>query len=303
MPDQTPAPFSDEELAEFASGLRASNPRAAVEDLATELVAARARIAELEAESPPRFSQRQFMQAIRDRDEAQARAAELADRTAELMSEAQADHRAIEEARDERDKAVAKRDERVDYDGRLAYLGDMSRRLLDEKTEACQWAAWFAAERDYVNRHRNEELAINRAYMDRMAVDMDAKDARITELEAGLDESRADAGRAHGNAGALHARVMELLAQVTARDARIAELEAAQTPREPDAYIAVQRYHSPNAEGPEWFDRAVVFPASDPYEIRDGLEQHGYEFLPIMGTETGTRYAAAPQSDPVVRDA
>jgi hypothetical protein len=67
-----------------------------------------------------------------------------------LMSEAQADHRAIEEARNERDEAVAKRDERVDYNGRLAYLGDMGRRLLDGKTEACQWAAWFAAERDYL---------------------------------------------------------------------------------------------------------------------------------------------------------
>jgi hypothetical protein len=50
--------------------------------------------------------------------------------------------------------------------------------------EARGWAAWFAAERDYVNRHRREELAINRAYMDRMAVDMDAKAARIAELEA-----------------------------------------------------------------------------------------------------------------------
>lgn len=45
--------------------------------------ALRARIAELEAERP-RFSQRQFMQALRDRDEAQSRAAELAERFAEL---------------------------------------------------------------------------------------------------------------------------------------------------------------------------------------------------------------------------
>lgn len=50
--------------------------------------------------------------------------------------------------------------------------------------------------------------------------------ARVTELEAALDESRGDAGRAHGQAGALLARVVELRANVTARDARIAELEA-----------------------------------------------------------------------------
>ncbi|WP_433568115.1 hypothetical protein ACQP1O_42945 (plasmid) [Nocardia sp. CA-151230] len=42
-----------------------------------------ARIAELEAERP-RFSQRQFVQAFRDRDEAQSRAAELAERVPEL---------------------------------------------------------------------------------------------------------------------------------------------------------------------------------------------------------------------------
>lgn len=50
--------------------------------------------------------------------------------------------------------------------------------------------------------------------------------ARVAELTAELDESRGDAGRAHGQAGALLARVVELQAQVTARDARVAELEA-----------------------------------------------------------------------------
>ena len=59
---------------------------------------------------------------------------------------------------------------------------------------------------------------------------LDAARARVAELEGERDEIRADAGRAHGSAGALHARVMELRAQVTARDARIAELEAAQRP-------------------------------------------------------------------------
>jgi hypothetical protein len=50
--------------------------------------------------------------------------------------------------------------------------------------------------------------------------------ARVAELEFEREESRADAGRAHGNAGAQLARVTELKAQVAARDARIAELEA-----------------------------------------------------------------------------
>lgn len=46
------------------------------------------------------------------------------------------------------------------------------------------------------------------------------------ELLAALDESRGYAGRAHGQAGALLARTVELRAQVAARDARVAELEA-----------------------------------------------------------------------------
>lgn len=87
-----------------------------------------------------------------------------------------------------------------------------------------------------------------------MAGELLAARARVTELEAERDlwkeraengqlhrddlikernDARADAGRAHGQAGALHARVMELRLQVTARDKRITELEAAQ--REPIA--------------------------------------------------------------------
>lgn len=77
--------------------------------------------------------------------------------------------------------------------------------------------------------------------------------------------------------------------------ARITEPEVPAA--EPHAYIAVQPIHSPNADGPEWFDRAVVFPAGDPYGIREGLLEHGYDLVPIVGTETGTRPAA--QSDPV----
>lgn len=54
-----------------------------------------ARIAELEAERP-RFSHRQFVQALRDRDEAQSRAAELAERIAELESGASEHAQVIE---------------------------------------------------------------------------------------------------------------------------------------------------------------------------------------------------------------
>lgn len=45
-----------------------------------------ARVAELETERP-RFSQRRFVEALRDRDEAQSRAAELAERVPELEAE------------------------------------------------------------------------------------------------------------------------------------------------------------------------------------------------------------------------
>lgn len=226
MPDQTPAPFSDRELTEYATGSTvASNPYAAVQDLATEFLAARERITELEA---------------------------VADRNSKLYIKA-----------------------------------------APQLAEARGWATWFAAERDYVNRHRREELAINRAHMDRMAVDMDAKDARITELEAGLDESRADAGRAHGNAGALHARVTELLAQVTARDARITELEAEQTPREPDAYIAVNRHRSPLESSPGWDYGAYVIPAGDLDDWQKERDGCGWELLPIVADGDGTRWAAA----------
>lgn len=78
-----------------------------------DIAAAKARIAELEAERP-RFSQRQFIQAHRDRDEAQARAAELAERFTEL--EAQQDtyrreyrelHISCEKRVEERNDALA----------------------------------------------------------------------------------------------------------------------------------------------------------------------------------------------------
>ena len=78
--------------------------------------------------------------------------------------------------------------------------------------------------------------------------------------------------------------------------ARIAELEAAQA--EPDAYIAVKRNHTPFAEVAEWHWDAAVIPAGE-YHAWDRAEheRRGYELLPIVGTETGTRPAAA-QPDP-----
>jgi hypothetical protein len=63
----------------------------------------------------------------------------------------------------------------------------------------------------------------------------------LEKTQSERDESRADAGLAHGHAGALHARVMELRAQVTARDARIAQLEAAQRPPEGESLHLIDR--------------------------------------------------------------
>jgi hypothetical protein len=57
------------------------------EVLAEKVVQQRERIRELEAERPPRFSQRQFMQATRDRDEAQTRAAELVEHCADFINQ------------------------------------------------------------------------------------------------------------------------------------------------------------------------------------------------------------------------
>lgn len=61
----------------------------------------RARINELEAERLPRFSQRQFMQAIRDRDEAQTRAADLAETCADFINERVEYVRALRDSADE----------------------------------------------------------------------------------------------------------------------------------------------------------------------------------------------------------
>ncbi|AHH16566.1 hypothetical protein NONO_c17660 [Nocardia nova SH22a] len=59
---------------------------ARVAELRAQVEARDTRIAELEAVRP-RFSQRQFAQAIRDRDEAQSRAAELAETCADFINQ------------------------------------------------------------------------------------------------------------------------------------------------------------------------------------------------------------------------
>ncbi len=70
-------------------------------------------------------------------------------------------------------------------------------------------------------------------------------------------------------------------------------------PRNPDAYIAVKRYYSAHAGGPKWNTDAEVIPAADlRSDIREWHREHGYDLLPIVGTETGTRPAMAPRSEP-----
>ncbi|MEU2106455.1 hypothetical protein [Nocardia sp. NPDC019255] len=96
----------------------------------------------------------------------------------------------------------------------------------------------------------------------------------VLEALEKLAEARADAGCAHGSAGALHARVMELRAQVTARDARIAELEAAQRP--PLGYVVLSR----NPDNGRMHPQGSVHPTREPAEEwRQWLEAHGRQFL------------------------
>ncbi|MFF4026939.1 hypothetical protein ACFYY5_29225 [Nocardia elegans] len=93
-----------------------------------------------------------------------------------------------------------------------------------------------------------------------------------------------------------NANERSMAAELIDARARIAELEAAQS--EPDAYIAVKRTHSPNADRPEWDWHATVIPAGAEYaEDREWRLDRGFDLLPIVGTETGTR-PATPQSDP-----
>lgn len=76
--------------------------------------------------------------------------------------------------------------------------------------------------------------------------------------------------------------------------ARIAELEAAQA--NPDAYIAVKRCGDfPNADRPDWFaDARVLHPGAPHFEAdRAEYVRNGFDLLPIVGTETGTRPATA----------
>lgn len=112
-----------------------------------------------------------------------------------------------------------------------------------------------------------------------MAAELLAARTRIAELEA---QSAADRN------------VARKLIDARARD--IVAEEKAQA--EPDAYIAVKRTYSPNADRPEWDWHAIVIPAGDEFaEDRDWRAERGFDLLPIVGTETGTR-PAAPQSDP-----
>lgn len=117
-----------------------------------------------------------------------------------LLAEAQADQRAIEEARDERDEAIARRDEHVDYDGRLSYLGGMSRRLLDEKNEATRWAAWFAAEAAYWKTEADLYHTVAAQNYESDGITVAALDAERTELQARVAELEATQGEPDGYA-------------------------------------------------------------------------------------------------------
>lgn len=76
--------------------------------------------------------------------------------------------------------------------------------------------------------------------------------------------------------------------------ARIAELEGARA--EPHAFVAVKRTFSPNADGPEWAWDAAVIPAGDYHSgDRDYHERRGYELLPIVGTDDGTKWIPGTQ--------
>jgi hypothetical protein len=106
------------------------------------------------------------------------------------------------------------------------------------------------------------------------------------------DELRADME----NGWAPHAA--RLAAELLAARARIAELEAAQTPREPDAYIAVNRHRSPLESSPGWDYGAYVIPAGD---LDDWQKEHdgcGWELLPIVADGDGTR-AVTAQATPL----
>ncbi|MFD4457673.1 hypothetical protein [Nocardia sp. NPDC058480] len=63
----------------------------------------------------------------------------------------------------------------------------------------------------------------------------------------------------------------------------------------PHAWVALKRYHSPNADRPEWLFGAAVVPAHDAEDLAYYRKQ-GYELLPIgPDGDTGTRAIAEPR--------
>ncbi len=112
--------------------------------------------------------------------------------------------------------------------------------------------------------------------------------ARITELEATQAEPRAELESVQLCAEQQHMLELGLdpLANLTDAD-----IEALARESEPHAYIAVKRTHSVNADCPEWSCDAAVIPATDTAECRHYAAQ-GYDLVPIVGTDTGTRPAA-----------
>ena len=108
--------------------------------------------------------------------------------------------------------------------------------------------------------------------------------ARITELE----ERNANLDKAFQAAASQAAELATDAYEKTQAE------EAAQA--SPDAYVAVKRTYSIHADCPEWSCDAAVIPATDTAECRHYAAQ-GFDLVPIVGTDAGTRHAAA--SEPV----
>lgn len=87
------------------------------------------------------------------------------------------------------------------------------------------------------------------------------------------------------------------VAQPGHSDARVSWPEPAAAPSSPHAYVAVKRKYSIHADGPEWHANVHVIPAADPEGDLDHFRSQGYDLLPIVGTDAGTRHAAQPQPD------
>ncbi|AHH20790.1 hypothetical protein NONO_c60140 [Nocardia nova SH22a] len=140
--------------------------------------------------------------------------------------------------------------------------------------------------------HPDEDTDYVRAWLHSMARELLAARHELDELRA----RRADSWAA----------IDALGDDLAAARARIAELEAAQANRSenpnsspPDAYIAVKRDHSVNAEDPEWCGDAAVVPAGDLFaRTRDYHKKNGYQLLPIVADGDGTR-AVTAQGEPV----